>query len=77
MVPIKTHFDGTSIAVPEELRGAPPGDVVVIFEKLPSAEEESLLWLKAQETPSPRSGRMTRMQSTTRKDHYRVGLALR
>lgn len=46
---IKTHFDGKTIMVPKELRKAPPGDVLVIFQEAPGDEDDSLAWLKAQE----------------------------
>lgn len=48
MVAIKTQFDGEKIVLPENLRGLPPQEVIVIYE----AEEnalESQAWLKAQE----------------------------
>ena len=50
MLAIKAHFDGKSIVVPEELRGTPPREVLVIFEGSSTAEEEDQLWLKAQES---------------------------
>jgi len=48
VVAIKTQFDGEKIVLPENLRGLPPQEVIVIYE----AEEnalESQAWLKAQE----------------------------
>ncbi len=49
MVAIKAHFDGKKIVVPEGMRGAPAGDVLVIFETLPDDLEERQWWKKAQE----------------------------
>ena len=42
------NFDGERIELPEELRGAPPGQVIVIFEDVQDADDRAL-WLKAQE----------------------------
>ena len=53
MVAIKAHFDGKTIVVPPSMRGAPPGDVLVIFEKAPDDIEESHGWMKAQEARRP------------------------
>jgi hypothetical protein len=49
MVAIKAHFDGKTIIVPEDLRGAPAGDVLIIFQGLPHDLEEKHGWMKAQE----------------------------
>ena len=49
MVAIKARFDGKKIVVPESLQGAPPGDVLIIFENLPGDQDEKQGWLKAQE----------------------------
>ena len=49
MVASKAHFDGKTIVFPESMRGAPAGDVLIIFEKLPRDLEENHGWLKAQE----------------------------
>jgi len=49
MVAIKTHFDGNKIVVPKDFRGAPAGDVIVIFESVSPDQAEKRLWLKAQE----------------------------
>jgi hypothetical protein len=46
MVAVKARFDGEKIIVPKELRGAPPGEVLVVFEP---AREDDFAWLKAQE----------------------------
>lgn len=47
MIAIKAHFDGERIVLPEELQGAAPRDVIVVFEN--ASEKERQLWLKAQE----------------------------
>jgi hypothetical protein len=49
MVAIKAHFDGQNIVVPDSIRGAPPGDVLIIFEKGPADADETRAWMKAQE----------------------------
>ncbi len=49
MVAIKAHYDGEKIVVPKELRGGVPGEVLIIFDKPPSKDEENLIWQKAQE----------------------------
>jgi hypothetical protein len=48
MVAIKTIFDGKTIQVPQELRNAPPGEVLVIVQETPLPRDAA--WLKAQET---------------------------
>jgi hypothetical protein len=48
MVAIKTQFDGEKIVLPDNLRGLPPQEVIVIY----SASDDSLMgqaWLMAQE----------------------------
>ena len=50
MQAIKAHFDGKTIKIPKELRKAPPGEVLVIIQEKRPDEEDSLSWLKAQET---------------------------
>ena len=49
MVAIKTRFDGKKIVVPADFRGAPAGDVIVIFQDLSPEQVERQLWLKAQD----------------------------
>lgn len=46
---IKAHFDGKKIKVPDALRKAPPGEVLVIVEGAGAAGDDSSGWLKAQE----------------------------
>lgn len=48
MLAVKATFDGERIVLPDELRGVPPGKVIVIFEDAADAEDRAL-WLKAQE----------------------------
>lgn len=48
MVAIKTQFDGEKIVLPEDLRGRPPQEVIVVYEAEDSALENQA-WLKAQE----------------------------
>jgi TusA-related sulfurtransferase len=50
MVAIRTHFDGKTIKVPEELRKAPSGEVLVIIQERRPEEDDASAWLKAQET---------------------------
>lgn len=45
---VKATYDGERIVLPEEVRGVPPGRVIVIFEEAADAQERAL-WLKAQE----------------------------
>jgi hypothetical protein len=48
MVAIKTQFDGEKILLPDNLRGLPPQDVILIYEADENALETQA-WLKAQE----------------------------
>ena len=48
MVAIKTKFDGEKIVLPDDLRGLPPQDVIVVYEADEIALERQA-WLKAQE----------------------------
>ena len=50
MQAIKAHFDGKTIKVPKELRKAPPGDVLLIIPERSRQPDDSVSWLKAQET---------------------------
>jgi hypothetical protein len=47
---IKARFDGKAIRLPKDLRKAPPGEVVVIFQEERPDGDDSLSWLNAQET---------------------------
>jgi hypothetical protein len=53
MVAIKAQFDGEKIVLPDELRGCPPQEVIVVYEAS-EAELENDAWLKAQEAPFAR-----------------------
>ncbi|HEX5471533.1 MAG TPA: hypothetical protein VFW73_06585 [Lacipirellulaceae bacterium] len=49
MVAIKTQFDGEKIVLPDNLRGLPPQEVIIVY----GADEKALedqAWLKAQES---------------------------
>ena len=49
MLAIKAQFDGEKVILPEEARGAPPGEVVVIFQNGGGDRRYSDPWIKAQE----------------------------
>jgi hypothetical protein len=44
---VRATFDGQRVVLPDEMRGVPPGRVIVIFENTDA--EDRTLWLKAQE----------------------------
>jgi hypothetical protein len=44
MVAVKAHFDGKQIHLPEKLRGAPPGEVVIVFDDRPTPAGGSSVW---------------------------------
>ena len=48
MVAIKTHFDGEKIILPDDLRGLPPEEVIVVYD-VADKPRESEPWLRAQE----------------------------
>jgi hypothetical protein len=48
MVAIRTQFDGEKIVLPDDLRGLPPQEVIVIYHTDDRAVE-SQAWLQAQE----------------------------
>jgi hypothetical protein len=48
MVAIKTQFDGEKIVLPDDLRGLPPQEVILIYEADENSQEAQA-WLKAQE----------------------------
>lgn len=45
---IQTIFDGQRIVLADDMRGVPPGKVIVIFEGAPDTEDRRL-WLTDQE----------------------------
>lgn len=47
---IKGHFDGEKVIVPEEVRGLPPGDVIIVFENGAHRASETHTWMRAQES---------------------------
>lgn len=48
MVALRAQFDGEKIVLPDELRGRPPQEVIVMFD--PASElADSAAWMKAQE----------------------------
>ncbi|MEX2171204.1 MAG: hypothetical protein WD851_17925 [Pirellulales bacterium] len=48
MVAIKTKFDGEKILLPDDLRGLPPQEVILVYE-VEEITLENQGWLKAQE----------------------------
>lgn len=50
MVVIKAHFNGKTIVVPQELRGAPPGEVLLVLENLSPKTDDRQDWVNAQES---------------------------
>jgi hypothetical protein len=54
MVAIRTQFDGEKIEVPAELRGAAPGEVIVIFTPTRPAGTHSI-WDVVGRSQSPRT----------------------
>jgi hypothetical protein len=60
MLALRTKFDGQRIEVPAELRGAAPGDVLVVYlsnELLPDSAQASRpsIWDAVGKAPSQRS----------------------
>jgi hypothetical protein len=48
MLAVKATFDGQRIVLPDQVRGMPPGRVIVIFEEAVEGEDRAP-WVKAQE----------------------------
>jgi hypothetical protein len=48
MVAIKAQFDGEKIVLPDDLRGRPPQEVILVF-GADAGDLENQAWLKAQE----------------------------
>ena len=46
---LKARFDGDRIVLPEEARGGPPGEVIVVFPDRSEGGPEAEAWLAAQE----------------------------
>ncbi|MFH1108600.1 MAG: hypothetical protein V1790_05310 [Planctomycetota bacterium] len=49
MVIIRAHFDGDRIEMPREVRGLPPGEVILIFENGSRPSSDGKGWLGASE----------------------------
>ena len=49
MVAVKAHFDGETIVVPDELRGRPAQEVIIVYRPDQGSLDEQE-WLKAQES---------------------------
>ena len=47
---IKAHFDGEKVIVPEEGRGLPPGDVIIVFGSSTDRASDTHAWMRAQES---------------------------
>ena len=54
MLAVKATFDGQCVVFPNDMRGVPPGRVIVIFEDAPDAEDRAV-WLRAQEAAFARA----------------------
>ena len=46
---VKARFDGENIALPEEAKGQPPGEVIVVFQDADSEDADKAFWLAVQE----------------------------
>jgi hypothetical protein len=46
MLAVRTTYDGKKIVIPDNAKGIPPCNVIVLFEKDPNADAD---WLKMQE----------------------------
>ena len=49
MIAIKAHFDGEKVVLPDDVRGVPPGDVILVFETEVEPALDTSAWMKAQE----------------------------
>lgn len=49
MVILKARFDGERVILPDDVQGAAPGEVILIFEEARERMAERHDWLKAQE----------------------------
>ena len=48
MLAIRTRFDGKEIQLPEDVKGLPPGDVIVLFEEQPHVSDNDWLTMREQ-----------------------------
>lgn len=46
---IRARFDGEKVILPEEVQGASPGEVIIVFADTRNDAAEGNLWLRAQE----------------------------
>jgi hypothetical protein len=46
---IKAAFDGERIVLPDDVRGLPPGEVIVVFDNGATNREEGEAWTRIQE----------------------------
>jgi hypothetical protein len=53
MVAVRTRFDGEKIEVPNELRGAAPGEVIVIFNA--TGQQSHSIWDVIGKSTQPKS----------------------
>jgi len=47
---VRAKFDGEKVIVPAEVRGMPPGEVIVVFEDAGARDHERLAWARLQES---------------------------
>ena len=47
---IRAAFDGEKVIVPGEVRGLPPGEVILVFENGDESGEEREAWTRSQES---------------------------
>ena len=47
---IRAAFDGEKVIVPGEVRGFPPGEVILVFENGAESGEEREAWTRSQES---------------------------
>ncbi len=52
---IKAAFDGDRIILPGEVRGLPPGEVLVVFEDGVTSRDEADAWTRIQEAEFSRA----------------------
>jgi hypothetical protein len=51
---VRAKFDGKQIETPDELRGAAPGDVLIIYPADPPAGDGGSIWDVFGKAPNPR-----------------------
>ncbi len=70
MVAIRTRFDGEKIEIPAEMRGAGPGDVIVIFNAAGARGGHSI-WDVVGHASTPRSAEELDDQIRKERDSWR------